>query len=144
MYSTGGPSRHAILRLPAGENRVQVVQRPETHGIAGLPGSAADCRASSSMRAPRARIRRSPSTAPGNLRVTTTFGFEPMNVYCSESSRQSKQKRPLQWVVIKRLSARSISRSGMLPTDSKLVRGQYDALDSLPTRWHHRLRYDRK
>jgi len=31
----------------------------------------------------------------GNLRVTTTFGIEPMNVYCNDSGRQSKRKRPL-------------------------------------------------
>jgi len=42
MYSTRGPSRHPIPRLPAGENRVQIVQGPESHGVAGLAGGAAD------------------------------------------------------------------------------------------------------
>ncbi len=60
MYSTRGPSRHAIPRLPAGENRVQIVPGPETHGVAGLETL-----------------------------------MEPMNVYCNESGRQSKRKRPL-------------------------------------------------
>jgi hypothetical protein len=31
-----GPSSHPIPRLPAGKDRIQIVQRPETHGIAGL------------------------------------------------------------------------------------------------------------
>jgi hypothetical protein len=27
------------------------------------------------------------------LRVTTTFGFQPMDVYCNQSGSQSKRKR---------------------------------------------------
>ncbi len=42
MYSTGRPSCHAIRRLPAGEYRVQIIQYPETHGVAGFAGGAAD------------------------------------------------------------------------------------------------------
>ncbi len=49
MYSTRGLSRHPIPRLPAGENRVQIVQGPETHGITGFAGSAADMRQQESV-----------------------------------------------------------------------------------------------
>ncbi len=49
MYSTRGLSRHSIPRLPAGENRVQIVQGPETHGVTGFAGSAADMRQQESV-----------------------------------------------------------------------------------------------
>ena len=44
MYSAAECSCHAIPGLAAGKNRVQIVQGPETHGIPGLPGGAADMR----------------------------------------------------------------------------------------------------
>ena len=107
MYSAGEPSGHPIPRPPGGKNYVQIVQRPETHGIADLPGGTADRRRQQGVvELPVARWM-SGSTASGNLRVTTTFGFEPMDVYCNESGRQSKRKGPLSSVVIKHLSARS-------------------------------------
>ncbi len=49
MYSTRGLSRHAIPRLPAGGNRVQIVQSPETHGVTSFAGSAADMRQQESV-----------------------------------------------------------------------------------------------
>ena len=57
MYSTGRPSCHAIRRLPAGEYRVQIVQGPKTHGVAGFAGGAADMgQQESAVQLPVARV----------------------------------------------------------------------------------------
>jgi len=49
MYSAVDSSCHPIPGLAAGKNRVRIVQRPETHGIPGLPGGAANMRQQESI-----------------------------------------------------------------------------------------------